>query len=78
MQVDIISPEKKLYSGQADAIQFPGIQGRFQVLENHADLISTLTSGEIVMEVKGQQPQIFPINGGVVEVRDNKVSVLAD
>ena len=91
MQVDIISPEKKLFSGQAVSVQFPGTEGRFQVLENHAPLVSTLVSGNVVLKLSDKQEigdewkeklqgdtLTIDINGGVVEIRNNKVSLLAD
>ncbi len=79
MQVDIISPEKLLFSGEATSIKMPGVNGAFQVLENHAPMISTLTAGVVEMELaKNNERKTFDINGGVVEIRSNKVSLLAD
>lgn len=79
MQVDIISPEKKLFSGEAISLKMPGINGSFQVLENHASMISTLTEGVVEMELAGgKEKQSFEIKGGVVEIRNNKISLLAD
>lgn len=79
MQVDIISPEKLLFSGEATSIKMPGVNGAFQVLENHAPMISTLTAGVVEMELaKNNERKTFEINGGVVEIRSNKVSLLAD
>ncbi|MCH8546586.1 MAG: ATP synthase F1 subunit epsilon [Cryomorphaceae bacterium] len=79
MQVDIISPEKLLFSGEATSIKMPGVNGAFQVLENHAPMISTLTAGVVEMElIQKNERKTFDINGGVVEIRNNKVSLLAD
>lgn len=77
MTVDIITPDRKVYSGEATAVTFPGSEGQFQVLNDHAPLVSTLAQGPIVVQtVAGQQT--FTVDGGVVEVLQNKVLVLAE
>ncbi len=77
MLVDIITPDRKVFSGEATAVTFPGSQGQFQVLNNHAPLVSTLGQGTIVLQgATGQQT--FTVDGGVVEVLQNKVLVLAE
>ncbi len=78
MQLDIIAPGKTLFSGQAKAVQLPGKDGRFGILENHAPLISALQQGEVkVTDNQGKDEQLA-ISGGVVEVLKNKVIVLAE
>lgn len=77
MQVDILSPEKKVFSGEADSVQFPGTTGSFQVLNNHAPMIASLKSGKIKL-VSGKQTRFFMITGGFVEVLKNNVSVLVE
>lgn len=97
MQLEIITPEVKIFEGEADAVQFPGLDGSFQVLNNHAAIISALTEGDV--KVNLVQPlneedekiddhiKIDPSNkkiirvgikGGVVEMLNNKVIVLAE
>ena len=77
MTVEILTPEKKLYSGEARAVQLPGVEGSFQVLDRHAALISALKEGVVkVDDAKGSQK--FPIKGGFVEVLHNKVTVLLE
>lgn len=77
MTVEILTPEKKLYSGEARAVQLPGVEGSFQVLDRHAALISALKEGIVkVDDAKGSQK--FPIKGGFVEVLNNKVTVLLE
>lgn len=77
MTLDILTPDKKVYSGEATAITVPGTSGAFQILNNHAPIISTLEAGEV--KVKGPQGlETFQINGGVVEVLKNKVVLLAE
>lgn len=76
MILEIISPEKKLFSGEASSVTVPGSSGMFQVLNNHAPIISTLKKGTVkVATAEGEKT--FEINGGVVEVLNNKVVVLA-
>lgn len=77
MHLEIITPDKKLFEGEVTIASFPGSDGSFQVMNNHAPLISLL--GEGVVEYKtNEQRQKVTITGGVVEVLKNKVIVLAD
>lgn len=76
MILEIISPEKKLFSGEASSVTVPGSSGMFQVLTNHAPIISTLKKGTVKVET-AEGEKSFEINGGVVEVLNNKVVVLA-
>lgn len=77
MHLEIITPEKKIFEGEVSLAAFPGSDGSFQILNLHAPLISLLKEG--VVEFKtGQQREKVVITGGVVEVLDNKVIVLAD
>ncbi|GIV42277.1 MAG: hypothetical protein KatS3mg034_1587 [Vicingaceae bacterium] len=76
MTIEIISPEEIIYSGEIVAATFPGKEGSFGVLKNHAPLISTLKKGKIeVTDVHGKKSQ-YDVNGGVVEVNGNKIIVL--
>ena len=77
MTVDIITPDRKVFSGEATAVTFPGSEGQFQVLNNHAPLVSTLDRGPIIVETSSGQ-QTFTVDGGVVEVLQNNVLVLAE
>ncbi len=76
MKLEIISPEKKLFEGEASSIVVPAVDGSLGILDNHAPLISALKKG--VVEIKGNTNTEFPINGGVVEVLTNKVVILAE
>ena len=79
MRLEIITPEKDVYKGEVESVYFPGSDGSFGILNNHAALVSTLKEGEIkVIEKEGGSEQLFPIKGGVVEVSNNKVIVLAE
>lgn len=77
MTLDIITPDRKVFSGEASAVTFPGSEGQFQVLNNHAPMVSTLDRGPIVIQTTTGQ-ESFTIDGGVVEVLQNKVLVLAE
>ena len=78
MQLDIISPDESIFSGEVDYVQFPGTNGLFGVLKDHAPLISTLTAGKISIKYNNNEEQSFNINGGLVEVLKNKVIVLVE
>lgn len=78
MQIEIISPEKSLYSGTVKSVIFPGTEGSFGVLNNHAPIISTLTEGSIKLTDSENTVSKIEIKGGVVEVLKNKIVVLAD
>ena len=78
MLLDILTPEKKLFEGEVKSVKFPGTNGEFEILNNHAPIISTLTKGEIiVLNIKNEKEK-FNINGGVIEIQNNKIIVLAD
>jgi F-type H+-transporting ATPase subunit epsilon len=77
MTLEIITPDKKVFSGEASAVTFPGTEGQFQVFNSHAPLVSTLGRGDVVVETAAAK-QVFRIDGGVVEVLNNKVLVLAE
>ena len=77
MQVDILSPEKKVFSGEASAVQFTGTTGSFQVLNNHAPMIASLGKGVIRVKTAGAVKD-FSIKGGFVEVLNNQLSVLVE
>lgn len=78
MHLEIITPDKKVFAGEANAVTFPGTEGQFQVLNNHAPLVSTLGVGDVVVETVASAKQTYRIDGGVVEVLKNKVLVLAE
>jgi len=75
MQVEILTPEKTLFSGEADIVTLPGANGSFQVLDQHAPMIANLGKGTVVVGSK-QASEEFNVNGGLVEVLENRVIVL--
>jgi len=78
MHLEIITPDTTIFSGETDLVQLPGIDGLFEILNNHAPLISVLGNGKIKIEDKEKNKQFFQIKGGVVEVLKNKILILAE
>ena len=78
MVVEIITPDAKLFEGEVKSIKLPGANGGFEILNNHAPIISTLTAGEISIGLDQGQNKSFEIQGGVIEMQNNKIIVLAD
>lgn len=77
MQLTIISPEQQLYEGTVTLVQFPGTEGSFEVLPGHTRMIVTLSAGEIRIVQSDQQSVKVQIKGGVVEIKDDRLLVLA-
>lgn len=78
MNLEILTPEEKVFEGTVESVKVPGTKGSFQILNMHAPVISTLEKGEIKVRKSKNQELIFTISGGVVEVRDNKIIILAE
>ena len=79
MNLEILTPEKKLFSGEVYGVQMPGVEGSFEVLNRHAPLISALKKGRIkVLKDKQNHLVFFDIQGGFVEVLNNRVTVLVE
>lgn len=78
MLVDIITPDQKLFSGDILSIELPGSDGSFEILNNHAPIIATLSGGKITIALENGKKESFEVNGGVVETQNNKIIVLAD
>jgi F-type H+-transporting ATPase subunit epsilon len=92
MYLEIISPESTLYTGNIDSLTVPGANGSFQILENHAAIVSTLTSGKVTLQGKFDPSNSFEkpfdkidsnavaleISSGTIELQDNKIILLVD
>ncbi len=77
MFLEVVTPISKVFEGEVSVITFPGTDGSFQVMNDHAPLVSTLKKGELIYKnTKGENK--VNITGGVVEVLNNKIIVLAD
>ena len=78
MLLEIVTPSKKVFEGSITIITLPGVDGSFQVLNDHAPLVSTLEEGDLSFKTSGGKKTSIHITGGVVEVLNNKIVVLAD
>ncbi|MDH5603884.1 MAG: ATP synthase F1 subunit epsilon [Cyclobacteriaceae bacterium] len=77
MFLEIITPEKKVFEGEVNLVTFPGSDGSFQVLNDHAALISSLKEGNVEFRDKKTEHTVG-ITGGMVEILNNRVIVLAE
>ena len=94
MYLEIVTPEAVVFQAEIDAVKVPGIEGEFQMLNNHAPIVSTLTSGTVKINLTTSSTDVtsklssafkqegkelfYPIKGGVLEMKDNKAIILAD
>jgi len=92
MYLEIISPERIIYSGEVNSVAVPGVQGEFEMLNNHAAIVSSLKKGHIkiygdiklddsIKEMFEKGPErgfFFPINSGTIELKNNKVTALVE
>jgi F-type H+-transporting ATPase subunit epsilon len=78
MTLDILTPDVKVFSGEVYAVNLPGVNGFFEVLDKHAALISNLERGIVTIRKTHKDEEKIMIEGGLVEVLNNKVVVLAD
>ena len=78
MRLEIITPENKLFEGSVSSVQLPGVEGKFEMLNDHAPIISILTKGNIRVIDTNNKTELFKINSGVVEMQNNKIIVLAE
>lgn len=77
LALTIVSPEKTLFYGNVKSVQVPGVLGRFEILENHAPIISSLNPGVIVYNT-GSETNSLSIKSGFVEVEKNKVMICVE
>ncbi|WP_257659034.1 ATP synthase F1 subunit epsilon [Parapedobacter lycopersici] len=77
MKLTIITPDKPVFDGEVTSVTVPGAAGSFEVLENHAPIVSTLEDGKVIIRT-GKSEEVITIIGGVVEVIENKITVLAE
>jgi F-type H+-transporting ATPase subunit epsilon len=78
VKIEIVTPDTTIFEGEITLAQLPGLDGSFEIMNNHAPLISVLKKGRIKLIDKQQLAQYFDVNGGVVEVLENKILVLAE
>lgn len=78
MYLEIITPDKRVFEGDITSVKVPGTLGSFEILNNHAPIVSSLDKGEVrVKTSKGELLQ-YQVDGGVIEVMKNKVSLLIE
>ena len=77
MKLEIISPDKTLFSGQVELVTLPGMAGRFTILSNHAPIISSLVAGVMVYRENGKDNELA-IGGGFIEMKNNVITVCID
>ncbi len=78
MQLDILTPERKVFSGKVYGIYLPGTEGTFEILENHAPIIASLGKGKMKILKDKNTTETYDISGGFVEMLNNKASVLIE
>ena len=77
MKLEILTPDKKIFEGEVRSVTVPGTMGSFEVLKDHASIVSTLEDGKVIIRT-GNADQTIWIKGGVIEVLNNNIMVLAE
>jgi F-type H+-transporting ATPase subunit epsilon len=78
MKIEIITPDRRVFEGDIKSVRVPGKKGSFQVLKDHAPIVSTLESGNVIIVDEEGNEKIVEIDGGVIEVKANRIILLAD
>ncbi len=78
MTLEVLTPEKKIYSGEVYGVIMPGITGSFEVLDKHAPIVSALKAGTLKILTDKTNATSYDIKGGFAEVINNKVSILVE
>ncbi len=78
MFLEIITPDERIFEGEVVSASFPGSDGSFQILNNHAPMVSTLGKGDICYKPEKKEEVRILVEGGVVEMMHNKVNVLVE
>ncbi|MEL6866969.1 MAG: ATP synthase F1 subunit epsilon [Bacteroidota bacterium] len=76
MNISILTPEAEIFEGAISSVKVPGVGGQFEVLNNHAPIVSALTEGEVRVLKEGGERMVFSIEKGFIEVLNNNVSLL--
>jgi F-type H+-transporting ATPase subunit epsilon len=78
MKIEIITPEARIFEGDIKSIKVPGKAGSFQVLKDHAPIISTLDNGPVTIINQNGESIVYDVKGGVIEVKQNRIILLAE
>ena len=78
MYIEIITPDKSIFEGEVKTVRIPGKKGSFQVLNDHAPIVSTLDKGPIIVVGMDDSEIVYEADGGVVELRKNKIILLVE
>jgi F-type H+-transporting ATPase subunit epsilon len=78
MKIEIITPDQKVFEGDIRSARVPGTKGSFQVLKDHAPIVSTLENGPVILIDQSGNEKRYEINGGVIEVKANRIILLAE
>lgn len=78
MKIEIVTPDTTIYEGEVSLAQLPGIDGSFEILNNHAPMIAALKNGKVKIIDAKKAVLFFEIKGGVMEVLKNRILVLAE
>ena len=76
MNISVLTPDKEIFEGEITSVKVPGVGGQFEVLANHAAVVSALGSGQVRLSKTSGEKMIFNIEKGFIEVLNNKVSLL--
>jgi F-type H+-transporting ATPase subunit epsilon len=78
MKIEIITPDRKVYEGEIKSVRVPGKKGSFQVLKDHAPIVSTLDKGPVIIIDQNDKEILYEVDGGVIEVKMNRIILLAE
>lgn len=78
MNLEILTPEHKVFTGEVSGIQLPGVEGSFEILENHAPMVAALGKGKMKIIKQKSNFETYQIEGGFVETMNNKTIVLLE
>lgn len=76
MEIKILAPEKLLFEGEIKSVKLQGLNGKFEILNNHAPIVSVLVKSDVVVKDMEDNEHTFSIKGGMLEMSDNKISIL--
>lgn len=78
MHLELVTPDKKVFEGEVVSVRLPGVDGTFEILNRHAPIVSVLDKGDLRVRKADKTDAIYKIDGGVVEMLDNKLVVLIE